>query len=108
MDFAILIPITLFVCIHLSIKAVVDARARRQMLATHATGEMLRAILESEETRRRLASLRWGTVLVVLALGFASLQVLGWTGVGPGALAVLLGATGVGNLLAFALVRRLG
>ncbi|MDR6993235.1 hypothetical protein [Luteimonas sp. 3794] len=106
MDFAILIPIALFVCVYLSIKAVVDARTRRQMVAANGSEDMLRSILDGEESRRRQASLRWGTILVALALGFAGIEALGWTEVSPGVVALLLGATGIGNLVAFALARR--
>ncbi|MCD9006809.1 hypothetical protein LDO31_11285 [Luteimonas sp. XNQY3] len=108
MDFAILIPVTLFVCVHLSIKAVVDARTRRQMVAANGSEDMLRSILEGEETRRRQASLRWGTILVALALGFAGIEAFGWTKPTPGVFALLLGATGIGNLVAYVLARRLG
>ena len=106
MNFAILIPVTLFVCVYLSIKAVVDARTRRQMVAANGSEDMLRSILEGEETRRRQASLRWGTILVALALGFAGIEAFGWTEASPGVFALLLGATGIGNLVAFALARR--
>ena len=108
MDFAILIPITLFVCVYLAIKAVVDARTRRQMVTANGSEDMLRSILEGEETRRRQASLRWGTILVALALGFAGIEALGWTDPGPGVFALLLGTTGIGNLVAYVLARRLG
>lgn len=102
-----LIPIALFVCVYLAIKAVVDARARRQMVATNGSQDLVRSILEGEETRRRHASLRWGTVLAVLAIGFAIVEA-GWTDVTPGVFAVLLGATGLGNLVAWFAARRLG
>ncbi len=103
-----LIPIALFVCAYLAIKSVVDARARRQMVATNGSQDLVRSILEGEETRRRHASLRWGTVLVVLAIGFAIVEAAGWTDVTPGVFAVLLGATGLGNLVAWFAARRLG
>ena len=107
MDFAILIPVTLFVCAYLSIKAVVDARTRRQMVAANGSEDMLRSILEGEELRRRQASLRWGTILVALALGFAGIEFVGWTEASPGVFSLLLGATGIGNLVAFTLARRI-
>ncbi|RPD84047.1 hypothetical protein [Luteimonas sp. 100069] len=106
MDYAILIPITMFVCTYLSIKAVVDARTRRQMVAINGSEDMLRSLLDGEEARRRQASLRWGTILLALALGFAGIEAFGWTEATPGVFALLLGATGIGNLVAFALARR--
>jgi hypothetical protein len=42
-----------------------------------------------------------------LAVGFALIQYFGWDEVTPGAVAVLLGATGVGNLISFYVSRNL-
>ena len=58
-----------------------------------------------EEQQRRQASLRWGIVLSCLAGGFALIQSFGYNDVNPGAIAVLLGATGVGNLAFYAIAR---
>lgn len=107
MNFEILIPITLFVCIAYAIKAVVDARVRRQMVDSNGSQDLVRSILEGDEIRRRHASLRWGVLLLALAAGFVIIEAAGWTEVTPGVIAVLLGATGFGNLLAYAMSRRL-
>lgn len=106
-DFEVLIPITLFLCIYLSIKTVVETRSRRQMLEAHGADDMLRSILEGEETRRRHGSLRWGMVLVALAIGFGLIEAFGWREPTPGIFALLLGATGLGNLAYFFASRRL-
>ena len=106
MSLEALIPITLFVCIFLSIKAVIDARARRQMVQSHGSEEILRTILEGEELRRRQSSLRWGVILVALAVGFGLLETFDWQDASPGLFAVLLGATGLGNLAAYYLARK--
>ena len=106
MSFEFLIPIVLFVCIFLSIKAVIDARARRQMVQSHGSEEMLRTLLDGEEVRRRQASLRWGVILVALAVGFALLEAFDWKEPSPALFAVLLAATGVGNLAAYYLARQ--
>src|SRR3546814_146959 len=79
MNFDILIPITLFVCVAYAIKAVVDARVRRQMVESNGSEALVQSILEGEELRRRHGSLRWGIVLVALAAGFAIVQGSGWT-----------------------------
>ena len=101
MDFEFLIPITLFLCIYFAIKAVVDARARKQMVQSHGSEEMLRTVIEGEETRRRQAALRWGVILVALAIGFGLLEAFNWEEASPGLFAILLGATGLGNLAAY-------
>src|SRR3546814_2630930 len=97
MNFDILIPITLFVCVAYAIKAVVDARVRRQMVESNGSEALVQSILEGEELRRRHGSLRWGIVLVALAAGFAIGQGSGWTEPNAGSFAVLPGAVGQGG-----------
>ena len=108
MNFELLIPISLFAAIAFSIKAVVDARVRKQLVSSNGAPDLVRSILEGDETNRRLASLRWGITLVALALGFAIVEAAGWTEITPGVIAVLVGALGLGNLASFAASRKLG
>jgi hypothetical protein len=107
MQFEFLIPIILFLCITYIIKAILDARTRSKLIAANGTEEMIRSLVQNEEQQRRHASVRWGVVLVCLAIGFALIQYFGWDEVTPGAIAVLLGATGVGNLVSFYVSRNL-
>lgn len=106
MQLEFMIPIVLFICITYAIKAVVDARVRRQMVTANGSDDLVRSILEGEESRRRHASLRWGIVLAALAVGFALIEAFGWNEVTPGVIAVLLGATGLGNLAYYAAARK--
>jgi predicted outer membrane lipoprotein len=106
MDFAIFIPITLFACITYAIKVVVDARVRRQLISAGGSQELVRSIVAGEDLRRRNASLQWGLILVALAIGFGVIQALGWESMSPGLIAILAGATGLGNLAFFAVVRK--
>lgn len=106
MDFALLIPIVLFICITYAIKAVVDARVRKQLVTSNVSQELVQSIVEAEELRRRHSTLRWGAILIVLALGFGLMEALALRDVTPGVFAILLGATGIGNLVAFALSRK--
>lgn len=108
MDYALLIPITLFIAIAYSIKAVVDARVRKQLVASNGAPDLVRSILAGDETNRRLSSLRWGITLIALALGFGIVEAAGWTQITPGVIAVLVGAIGIGNLASFAASRKLG
>lgn len=101
-----LIPITLFLCIAYSLKVIVDAYARRKIVESHGSEELVRTLLEGEAMRRRQASLHWGSVLVVLGIGFGVVEVLKVDSVTPGVIAVLLAATGLGNLVYFAIERR--
>ena len=106
MNFDILLPITLIFGIVYAIKVVVEARSRRQLLiAADGSAEVARALLRDQERQRRLSSLRWGIVMVTLATGFGLIQWLGWDEVTPGPVAVLAGATGIGNLIFFAVSR---
>ncbi len=102
-----LIPISGFVCIAYTIKAIVDARVRRQLVSANVSQELVRSIIEGDETRRRHASLRWGIVLFALAVGFIIIELSGWTELNPAVVAVLLGATGLGNLAYYAISRKL-
>lgn len=108
MNFELLIPVTLFVCIAYSIKAVVDARVRKQLVSSNGSPDLVASILRADETNRRLSSLRWGITLVMLALGFGIVEAAGWQDVTPGVIAVLVGAVGLGNLASFAAARKLG
>ena len=108
MNFEALIPISLFVCIAYAIKVVVDARVRQRMVAAGGSADLVDSVLRDEELRRRHSSLRWGIVLLSVALGFGLIQWFGWQEVTPGMIAVLAGATGLGNLVFFAVSRRIG
>ena len=107
MEFALFIPIIAILAIAYVIKAILDARTRSKLIAANGTEEMIRSLVQNEEQQRRHASVRWGVVLVCLAIGFALIQYFGWDEVTPGAIAVLLGATGVGNLVSFYVSRNL-
>ncbi len=107
MDFNLLVPLALVVCIAYSIKVVVDAYTRRRIIESRGSEELVRSLLEGDAMRRRLASLHWGCVLLALAVGFGLVELLGAKGVTPGVIALLLGATGLGNLGYYLLERRL-
>lgn len=107
MNFDLLIPISLFACIAYTLKAVVDAYTRRRIIESRGSEELVRSLLEGEAVRRRLASLHWGSVLVALAAGFGLVEAIGADSVTPGVIALLLGATGLGNLAYYIVERRL-
>jgi hypothetical protein len=107
MNAGVLIPITLFLCITYAIKALLDARTRAKLIAANGSEEMIRTLVQNEEQQHRHTSLRWGIVLTALAVGFGLIEYFGWNDVTPGAIAVLLGATGVGNLVFYSIARNL-
>lgn len=108
MNFEMLVPISLFLAIAYSIKAVVDARVRKQLVSSNGSPELVHNILQGDETNRRLSSLRWGITMVALAIGFGIVEGAGWTDITPGVIAVLIGAVGLGNLGFYAMSRKLG
>ena len=108
MDYALLVPIVFFICITYAIKAVVDARVRKQLVSSNGSPELLQSIMAGDETNRRLSSLRWGITMVALAIGFGIVQGAGWNEVNPGVIALLIGALGLGNLAFYALSRKFG
>lgn len=99
-DFTLLVPITLFLSIVAIIKIVIDAGVRRRMAETHASGELIKGILESDQQLRRLSALKWGLVLVLVGLAFGLIDALGLQPEDPATYGLLMGAAGVG-LLAF-------
>lgn len=108
MNFEILIPITLFICVVYAIKVVVDARTRAKLIASNGSEDLIRSLVQAEALQRRHASLRWGILLLAVAVGFALIEAFGWNEITPGVVAVLLGVTGLGNLAAYAASRKLG
>lgn len=108
MNFEIFIPIVLFVTIAWTIKAVLDARVRRQMVESNGSEALVASIMQGDETRRRHSSLHWGIVLLALGAGFVAVDLQGLTDVTPGAVGALLVATGLGNLVYFLISRKLG
>jgi hypothetical protein len=86
------------------IKIIVEARARARLLQS-TPPELALSILTEDERRRRHSSLKWGIVLVCLAVGFMVVELAKWDEPTPGALAVLLAATGIGNIASYLLCR---
>ena len=86
---------------------VVDGHTRRRIVEARGSEELVRSLLAGDTTKRRLAALHWGCVMLTLALAFGLVDLLGIDRVTPGAIALLLGATGLGNVVYFVLDRRL-
>ena len=106
MDLEFLIPIAFFAAIAYSIKVVVEARARAKLVAANVSEELLRTMLQVEEQQRSQSSLRWGIVLIGLAIGFGLIEAFDWQDATPGAIALLIGATGIGNLVFYVVARK--
>jgi len=98
MDFALLIPIVLFICITLSIKYIVDARLRRRLAETHATEDLVKAMLVADERSRQMSAFKWGLVMVAVGGAFGLIDVLNLDGDEPGTWGILFAFAGAGLL----------
>jgi len=96
----------LFATVAFSLKTIVDARSRTKLLQSNPHQGLVEAILKGEERRRRQSALRWGIVLVFVAAGFGIVEIMGWTRPSAGVIAVLLGATGFGNIVSYLVCRK--
>lgn len=101
MDKSIIVPIGLFVSVVYTIKLLVDARMRYLFFKGDAP-DTVEALYRGEERARRLGSLRWGIVLLSLALGLSLAGAMNWAPLSLPSLALLLGSLGLGNLVSFA------
>ena len=97
-NFEFLIPIVLFFCITMSIKFIVDGRFRRRLAETHASEELVKAMLAADERTRRYDALKWGIVLTALGLAFGVIDVANLDGDSPGTYGLLIGSAGLGML----------
>jgi hypothetical protein len=98
MDFAYFIPITLFVCIVVAIKVIVDARVRRRIAETNPSEEAMKAMIAADEVSRKLSALKWGLVLTMIGIAFGIIEGANLSSEAPGAWGVLFAAAGVGLL----------
>lgn len=107
MDKNIVVPLALFACVTYGVKLLVDARMR-YLFFKGDSPDAVRTLLQGEERMRRMASLRWGVILLALAIGLALVRLFDIQEINPASLALMLGAAGAGNLAGFALSARVG
>lgn len=98
MDFAIFIPITLFICIVAAIKVIVDGRMRRRLVETNGSEDLVKAMLLADEQNRRFGALKWGMVLTLVGGAFFAQQLLNLGPQDPATYGLLFVASGLGML----------
>ena len=98
MDFAVFIPITLFICTMFAIKFIVDGRMRRRLAETNASQDLVKAMLEADEQNRRLSALKWGMVLTTVGGAFFVQQLLHFGPQDPATYGLMFVASGLGLL----------
>jgi hypothetical protein len=106
MDFALLVPIVLFVCIVACIKIIMDGRVRRRLAESGASEELVRTMLAADEQNRKVSSLKWGLVLVLVGIAFGLIDVLNLGPNDPAAFGIVITAAGLGMLGFHALANR--
>jgi hypothetical protein len=98
MDFALLVPITAFICVVMAIKVVVEARLRSRLAENNASEDLVKSMLVADEQARRLSALKWGLVLTLVGLAFGLISGLKLDSNDPGTWGLLIGAAGLGML----------
>jgi hypothetical protein len=106
MDVHVVVPLALFACVTYALKAVLDAALRYRLLRAAVSSDVIRAVLEGEDHQRKAVALRWGILSLSLGLGFGLIALLGWKEVSAGVVAILAAAIGLGNLVLFAVIKR--
>lgn len=96
---SLLIPIIGFICIVFIVRVVVDGRVRRRLAETHASEELMRAMMEADARNQRQAALKWGLVLAASGIAFGIIDALGLTSADPGAYGLILGGAGLALLV---------
>lgn len=98
MDFTILIPIVLFICVVASIKIIAETRLRRRLSETHATEDLIKAMLQADEQIRRMSALKWGLVLTLIGVAFGVIDGLNLSSNDPASWGILFAAAGLGMI----------
>ncbi|WP_395793245.1 DUF6249 domain-containing protein [Aquimonas sp.] len=106
MDFTLLVPISLFVCIAYVIKSIMDARVRRRIVESSASESLVKSLIEADELARRTSALKWGLVLTSLGAGFGLIEWLKLEADRPGTFGLMFVAAGIGMLAYHLLTQR--
>lgn len=99
MQLELFIPMVLFVCITVAIKAIVDARVRRRLVETNGSEELVKAMLAADEEARRGGALKWGLVSVAVGSAFFLQQMFKLDESDPATYGLLFIAAGAGLLV---------
>jgi hypothetical protein len=97
-NFALMIPIVSFICIVLSIKIIAETRLRRRLAETHASEDLVKAMLLADEQNRRMSALKWGLVLTLLGLAFGLIDLLNLDASDAASWGLLIGSAGLGMI----------
>lgn len=108
MDFALLVPIVLFICITFAIKIIMDGRVRQRLAQSGASEDLVRTMLAADEQNRKVSSLKWGLVLVLIGIAFGIIDVSNLDARDPATFGIVIGFAGLGMLGFHGLANRKG
>jgi hypothetical protein len=101
-----LIPIVLFVSITAAIKYIMDGRVRQRIAQSGASEDLVRIMVAADEQNRKVSSLKWGLVLVLIGIAFGIIDIANLDGNDPATFGIIIGAAGLGMLGFHALANR--
>ena len=108
MDFALLVPIVLFICITFAVKIIMDGRVRQRLAQSGASEDLVRTMLAADEQNRKVSSLKWGLVLVLIGIAFGIIDVSNLDAHDPATFGIVIGFAGLGMLGFHGLANRKG
>jgi hypothetical protein len=106
MELELLIPIVLFICITYAIKVIMDGRVRSKLAQSGASEDLVRTMLAADEQNRKVSSLKWGLVFVLVGLAFGLIDLLDLAPAAPATFGIVIFAAGLGMLGFHALANR--
>ncbi len=106
MVFETLIPIVLFICIAYAVKVIMDGRVRQRLAQSGASEDLVRTMLMADEQNRKVSSLKWGLVLVLVGVAFGIIDIFNLDAGDPATFGIVIGAAGLGMLGFHALANR--
>ncbi|PWK54417.1 DUF6249 domain-containing protein [Pleionea mediterranea] len=102
---SMIIPMVGFVCLVAIIKVVTDNRVRRRLAETHASDEVVKSMLESEQSSQREGALKWGIVSASTGAGLIIIDILSLSSEQVSTYGVIIVAAGVGLLVYYKLMK---
>jgi len=101
-----LIPIVLFICITAAVKFIMDGRVRQRLAQSGASEDLVRTMLAADEQNRKVSSLKWGLVLLLVGIAFGIIDVTNLNADDPATFGIVIAAAGLGMLGFHALANR--
>ena len=102
---SMIIPMVGFVCLVAIIKIVTDNRVRRRLAETHASDDVVRSMLASEQNSQREGALKWGIVSASTGVGLIMIDLLTLTPEQSSTYGIIIVTAGIGLLVYYQLMK---